>query len=165
MATRNLDYTFEQACASYEKNLAIRRATDRPLLLDETIDSADLLLRAISDSLIDVLVDCITIKLARIGVVTKVKRLRNIAIAKNLRVTIEETDSAQTTTATYSSLPWPTLEGLRQHTVYLHNRLMVSNASGEFAIADDKMALPGRLGLGLAVDPNLFGEAIFARNA
>ena len=46
MATRDLDYTLEQPCATYEENLAIRRACDRPLVLDETIDGVDVLLRA-----------------------------------------------------------------------------------------------------------------------
>ncbi|WP_395451388.1 mandelate racemase/muconate lactonizing enzyme family protein [Aminobacter sp. UC22_36] len=138
MATRNLDYTLEQPCASYEENLAIRRATDRPLVLDESIDSADVLLRAISDGL----VDGITIKLARVGGLTKAKLLRDIAIAKNLKVTIEDTGGAQINTAAYSGLLLSTPESLRQHTVDFHNWVTVSNARGEFAIADGMMSLP-----------------------
>ncbi|PWK75481.1 mandelate racemase/muconate lactonizing enzyme family protein [Aminobacter sp. AP02] len=158
MATRLLDYTLEQPCASYEENLAIRRATDRPLVLDETIDGADVLLRAISDGL----VDGITIKLARVGGLTKAKLLRDIAIAKNLKVTIEDTGGAQIGTAAYSNLLLSTPEGLRQHTVDFHNWVTVSNARGEFFIADGMMSLPAGRGLGLDADPSLFGDPIFA---
>lgn len=157
MATRQLDYTLEQPCASYEENLAIRRATDRPLVLDETIDGTDILLRAIADGLID----GITIKLARVGGLTKAKLLRDIAIAKNLKITIEDTGGAEIDTAAYSGLLLSTPEGLRQHTVDFHNWVTVSNGRGEFAITDGMMDIPGGPGLGLDVDPTSFGEAIF----
>lgn len=161
MATRNLDYTLEQPCASYEENLAIRRATDRPLVLDETIDGADVLIRAISDGL----VDGITIKLARVGGLTRAKLLRDIAISKNLKVTIEDTGGAQIDTAAYSGLLLSTPEHLRQHTVDFHNWVMVANARGEFAISGGVMALPGGPGLGLDVDPDMFGDPLFACGA
>ena len=140
MATRNLDYTLEQPCASYEENLAIRRACDRPLVLDETIDSADVLLRAIADGL----VDGITIKLARVGGLTKAKLLRDIAIARNLKITIEDTGGAEIDTAAYCGLMLSTPENLRQHTVDFHNWVTVSNARADFRIADGAMAISGR---------------------
>ncbi|CAI2935391.1 mandelate racemase/muconate lactonizing enzyme family protein [Aminobacter niigataensis] len=158
LATRNLHYTLEQPCASYEENLAIRRATDRPLVLDETIDGVDVLVRAISDGL----VDGITIKLARVGGLSKARLLRDIAIAKNLKVTIEDTGGAQIDTAAYSGLLLSTPEHLRQHTVDFHNWVTVSNARGDFAIADGMMRLPGGPGLGLDVDAHAFGEPIFS---
>ena len=75
-ATRDLDYALEQPCATYEENLAIRRACDRPLVLDETIDSLDVLLRAIADGL----VDGITIKLARVALLSPALILFNFLV-------------------------------------------------------------------------------------
>lgn len=158
MATRQFDYTLEQPCASYDENLAIRRATDRPLVLDETIDGADVLIRAIGDGL----VDGITIKLARVGGLTRAKLLRDIAIAKNLKVTIEDTGGAQIDTAAYCGLMLSVPEHLRQHTVDFHNWVTVANASGEFAIKDGAMTPPQGPGLGLTVDPGAFGEPLFS---
>jgi L-alanine-DL-glutamate epimerase-like enolase superfamily enzyme len=157
MATRNLDYTLEQPCASYEENLAIRRACDRPLVLDETIDSADVLVRAIADGLID----GITIKLARVGGLTKAKLLRDIAIAKSLKITIEDTGGAQIDTAAYSGLMLSTPEGLRQHTVDFHNWVTVSNADADFRISNGEMKPPSGPGLGVRVDARVFGEPVF----
>ncbi|MCR5858551.1 mandelate racemase/muconate lactonizing enzyme family protein [Mesorhizobium sp. J428] len=156
-ATRNLDYVLEQPCESYEENLAIRRSCDRALVLDETIDGADVLLRAIADGL----VDGITIKLARVGGVTKAKLLRDIAIARNLRITIEDTGGAQIDTAAYAGLLLSTPEGLRQHTVDFHNWVTVSNARADFRIANGHMTPPGGPGLGVEVDTTVFGRPLF----
>lgn len=161
MATRHLDYVLEQPCASYDENLAIRRATDRPLVLDETIDGVDVLMRAIADGL----VDGITIKLARVGGLTKAKLLRDMAIARNLKLTIEDTGGAQIDTAAYCALLLSTPENLRQHTVDFHNWVTVSNARGEFAIADGSMVPPQGPGLGLDIDAKAFGEPIFSYSA
>ncbi len=156
-ATRDLDYTLEQPCASYEDNLAVRRSCDRPLVLDETIDSVDTLLRAIADGL----VDGITIKLARVGGMTKAKLLRDIAIARNLKITIEDTGGAEIDTAAFSALMLSTPENLRQHTVDFHNWVTVSNARADFRIADGAMTPPVGPGLGVEVDAKALGEPIF----
>jgi L-alanine-DL-glutamate epimerase-like enolase superfamily enzyme len=157
MATRDLDYTLEQPCATYDENLAIRRATDRPLVLDETIDSVDVLLRAMADGL----VDGITIKLARVGGISKAKLIRDIAVARNLKITIEDTGGAEIDTAAYSGLMLSTPESLRQHTVDFHNWVTVSNGKAEFKIGDGLMAPPQRPGLGVEVDAKIFGEPAF----
>jgi L-alanine-DL-glutamate epimerase-like enolase superfamily enzyme len=157
MATRDLDYTLEQPCASYEENLAIRRACDRPLVLDETIDGVDVLLRAIADGL----VDGVTIKLARVGGLTKAKLVRDIAIARNLKVTVEDTGGAEINTAAYSGLMLSTPEALRQHTVDFHNWVTVSNAQADFRIADGEMTVPEGPGFGIEVDVSALGEPIF----
>lgn len=161
MATRNIDYALEQPCATYEENLAIRRACERPLVLDETIDSADTLLRAIGDGL----VDGITIKLARVGGITRAKLIRDIAIAKNLKITIEDTGGAQIDTAAFAGLLLSTPEGLRQHTCDFQNWVTVSSGKAEFPIAGGAMALPGAPGLGVTVDTSVFGEAVFVAPA
>ena len=161
LATRSIDYALEQPCATYEENLAIRRGCDRPLILDETIDSVDTLLRALADSL----VDGITIKLARVGGLSKARLIRDIAAARNLKITIEDTGGAQIDTAAYSGLMLSTPEGLRQHTVDFHNWVTVSNARAEFRIADGRMTLPDGPGLGVEVDPTALGEPIFSCSA
>lgn len=156
-ATRGLDYTLEQPCATYEENLAIRSACDRPLVLDETMDGADALLRAIGDGL----VDGITVKLARVGGLTRARLMRDIAVARNLKVTIEDTGGAQIDTAAYAGLMLSTPESLRQHTVDFHNWVTVANGKADFAIAEGRMTPPKGKGLGVEVDAEAFGEPLF----
>jgi L-alanine-DL-glutamate epimerase-like enolase superfamily enzyme len=156
-ATRTIDYTLEQPCQTYAENLAIRHACDRPLVLDETIDGVDTLLRAISDGL----VDGITIKLARVGGVTRAKLLRDIAIAGNLKITIEDTGGAQIDTAAFAGLLLSTPRELRQHTCDFQNWVTVASGEGHFPIANGAMGLPEGPGLGVEVDTKLFGDPIF----
>jgi L-alanine-DL-glutamate epimerase-like enolase superfamily enzyme len=157
LATRSIDYALEQPCATYEENLAIRHACDRPLVLDETIDGVDALLRALADSL----VDGITIKLARVGGLTKARLIRDVAVARNLKITIEDTGGAQIDTAAYSGLMLSTPEGLRQHTVDFHNWVTVSNARANFRIASGRISLPDGPGLGVQVEKATLGEPVF----
>src|SRR6478752_1630449 len=45
-AVRDVDVYIEQPCLTYEECLSVRRHTDHPFVLDENIDSIDVLLRA-----------------------------------------------------------------------------------------------------------------------
>lgn len=157
LATRNIDYALEQPCTTYEENLAIRAACDRPLILDETIDSVEALLRALADSL----VDGITIKLARVGGLSKARLIRDIAVARNLKITIEDTGGAEIDTAAYSGLMLSTPQGLRQHTVDFQNWVTVSNAKADFKIANGQMSIPTGPGLGVEVDRATLDDPIF----
>ena len=53
-AVRDIDVYIEQPCLTYEECLAIRRHMDHPFVLDENIDSLDMLLRAKADLAMDV---------------------------------------------------------------------------------------------------------------
>src|SRR5262245_32102049 len=48
-AVRDVDVYIEQPCLGYDECLAVRRRTDHPFVLDETIDSVEVLLRAAGD--------------------------------------------------------------------------------------------------------------------
>ena len=50
-AVRDVDVYIEQPCASYEECLSVRRHTDRPFVLDESIDGIDALLRVFYDNI------------------------------------------------------------------------------------------------------------------
>src|SRR4029453_14819322 len=51
---RGVDVYIEQPCLTYEECLSVRRHTPHPFVLDETIDSLDVLLRARADMAMDV---------------------------------------------------------------------------------------------------------------
>src|SRR6185503_11689380 len=48
-AVRDVDVYIEQPCLSYEECLSVRRHTDHPFVLDEVMDSVDMLLRGRAD--------------------------------------------------------------------------------------------------------------------
>src|SRR6188474_2265144 len=53
-AVRDVDVYIEQPCVTYEECLSVRRHTDHPFVLDENVDSLEMLLRAHSDHAMDV---------------------------------------------------------------------------------------------------------------
>jgi cis-L-3-hydroxyproline dehydratase len=156
-ATRALDYYLEQPCDRYEENLALRADCDRPLILDESIDSLAVLMRACADRL----ADGITIKLARVGGITKARLIRDTAVEMGLAVTVEDTGGAEIDTAAMAHMSLSTPESARLHTVDFHNWVSVSNASGLPPCKDGKMAAPTAPGLGVVPLENQFGKPIY----
>ena len=155
-ATRELDYTFEQPCATFDENANVRSVCDRPLVLDESIDSLQALLRAHHAGL----VDGITIKIARVGGVTKARLIRDVAVDCGLSVTIEDTGGAQIDTAAIAHLSLGVPESHRTHTVDFHHWVSVANARFDLVCAHGHMNAPSGPGLGVQVDPSAFGEPI-----
>ena len=155
-ATARLDYTLEQPCASYANNLAIRAACDRPLVLDESIDSVETLVRAHGDHL----VDGITIKIARVGGITKARLIRDLAVQLGLQVTVEDTGGAEIDTAAMAHLSVSTPDGSRTHTVDFHNWVTVSHGAADLRCVDGTMTAPVGPGLGVDVDVTALGEPL-----
>jgi L-alanine-DL-glutamate epimerase-like enolase superfamily enzyme len=156
-ATRSLDYYLEQPCDRYEENLALRADCDRPLILDESIDSLAVLMRACADRL----ADGITIKLARVGGITKARLIRDTAVEMGLAVTVEDTGGAEIDTAAMAHMSLSTPESARLHTVDFHNWVTVNNATGMPLCKDGKMAAPTAPGLGVTPLEETFGKPIY----
>ena len=62
-AVRDIDVYIEQPCRSYEECLTIRRHCDHPFVLDEVVDSLDMLMRGHADRAMDV----VNIKISKFG--------------------------------------------------------------------------------------------------
>ncbi|MCU1389293.1 MAG: ykfB [Ilumatobacteraceae bacterium] len=155
-STAHLDYTLEQPCASYANNLAIRAACDRPLVLDESIDGVETLVRAHADHL----VDGITIKIARVGGITKARLIRDVAVQLGLQVTVEDTGGAEIDTAAMAHLSVSTPNQSRTHTVDFHNWVTVSHGVADLRCVDGTMTAPDAPGLGVEVDITALGEPL-----
>lgn len=160
-ATRDLAYTFEQPCAGFDENANVRAVCDRPLVLDESIDSLPAFLRAQQARLMD----GITIKIARVGGVTRTRQLRDLAVECGLGVTIEDTGGAQIDTAAMAHLSLGVPESHRTHTCDFHHWVTVANAQVPLHCAGGQMDAPRLPGLGVTVDPAAFGAPLFDLHA
>ena len=154
VATSGLDYALEQPCATIEENALVRRHCDRPLILDESVDDLRTLLACRTEAGCD----GVTIKLARVGGVTRAALLRDVAVELGLTVTIEDTGGAEIATAAMIQLSLGTPEHLRLHTVDFHAWVTVSNAAGLPAAIDGRIGAPAGLGLGVDVARDALGE-------
>ena len=62
-AIRDVDLYLEQPCLTYEQCLAVRRHCDHPMILDECMDSIEILIRGWQESAMDL----INLKINRVG--------------------------------------------------------------------------------------------------
>jgi L-alanine-DL-glutamate epimerase-like enolase superfamily enzyme len=153
-ATRELDYYLEQPCATYEECRAVRGDCDRPLVLDESIDGLPALLQAHADRVVDAL----TIKIARVGGVTRARLIRDVAVELGLAVTVEDTGGAEIDTAAMIHLSLSTPQEFRLHTCDFNNWVTRSNATGIPASVDGTIGIGTSPGLGVEPSEATFGE-------
>jgi L-alanine-DL-glutamate epimerase-like enolase superfamily enzyme len=145
--TTSLDYTLEQPCRSLGENRTIRAHCQRPLVLDESIVSLDALLEAWRHRI----ADGVTIKLSRVGGVTRASAIRDVAVELGLEVTVEDTGGATIDTAAMLHLGLSTPQRQRLHMVDFTSWVTVGNADGLPAPRDGRLAAPDAPGLGITV--------------
>jgi L-alanine-DL-glutamate epimerase-like enolase superfamily enzyme len=155
-ATRDLEYTFEQPCRTYAECVSLRRATDRPLVLDESIVTLGDLLRAHREGA----ADGITVKLQRVGGLTQAILIRDVAVELGMEVTVEDAGGASLVTAAVVHIGLGTPERLRVHTCDFHTWVTVDNGTGLPPRTDGAQKPPPGPGLGVEVDLDALGEPV-----
>ncbi|MEM7294662.1 MAG: mandelate racemase/muconate lactonizing enzyme family protein, partial [Pseudomonadota bacterium] len=150
------DYRLEQPCMSMRENAAVYRQTQRTMILDESIETHDDLLDACDAGV----VNGITIKLSRVGGISKARDIRDTAVSKGLQVCIEDTGGSDIDTAATTHLMLSTPEASRSHTVDFMNWVTVSNANGMPPTRNGRVAAPRGAGLGLEVLESAFDAAL-----
>jgi L-alanine-DL-glutamate epimerase-like enolase superfamily enzyme len=99
-AVRDLDVYIEQPCDSYEECLAIRRRTDHPFVMDESINGLDVLMRGNADLAMDV----VNIKISKFGGLTKARQARDLCVSLGIAMTLEDSWGGDIVTAAISHL-------------------------------------------------------------
>ena len=155
-ATRGLEYTFEQPCRTYPECASVRPHCDRPLVLDESIVALDDLLRAHRERV----ADGITVKLQRVGGITRAALIRDVAVELGVEVTVEDAGGASLATAAVVHVGLGTPERLRVHTCDFHTWVSVDHGTGLPQRADGGQAPPPGPGLGIDVDVGSLGAPV-----
>jgi L-alanine-DL-glutamate epimerase-like enolase superfamily enzyme len=153
-ATRDVDYVFEQPCNSLEENLAVRRAFGKPMVLDESVSSLEDMLAIHRLGVADGL----TLKISRIGGVTKTRLVRDAAVELGFMITVEDTGGAEIDTAAMAHLSLSTPEERRLHAIAFHEWVTVRTASNAPPVSGSRMGVPDGPGLGIDVRPELLGK-------
>ncbi|HEY3766127.1 MAG TPA: mandelate racemase/muconate lactonizing enzyme family protein, partial [Gaiellales bacterium] len=156
-ATEAIDHTLEQPCATLEECALVRPHCDHPLVLDESIVSLPELVRARREAG----ADGVTIKLARVGGVTRAAALRDVAVELGMTVTVEDTGGATIDTAAMLHLSHSTPEPNRAHTVDFTDWVTIANADGLPEPEGGRRAAPAAPGLGVTVRVEALGEPFF----
>jgi L-alanine-DL-glutamate epimerase-like enolase superfamily enzyme len=148
-AVRDVDVYIEQPCAGYDECLSVRRHTDHPFVLDESIDSLETLLRAHGDLAMDV----VNLKISKLGGLTKTKQARDLCVALGIGMTLEDSWGGDVTTAAIAHLAHSTPPELVFTATDFNSYVTVSTAEGAPQRREGRMSASTAPGLG--VEPRL----------
>ena len=148
---RDVDVYIEQPCLSYEENLSIRRRTDHPFVLDETIDGVGILLRAAADLAMDV----VNIKISKFGGLTRARQARDLCVSLGIAMTIEDSWGGDVTTATIAHLAHSTPTEFLFTATDFNSYVTVRTADGAPRRENGRLASSDAPGLGVAPRPDI----------
>jgi L-alanine-DL-glutamate epimerase-like enolase superfamily enzyme len=154
-AVRDVDVYIEQPCATYKECLAVRRRTDLPFVLDETIDGIGVLLRAAGDLAMDV----VNLKISKLGGLTKTRQARDLCVSLGIAMTLEDSWGGDVTTAAIAHLAHSTPPELLFSATDFNSYVTVSTAEGAPRRSGGRMAASTAPGLGVAPREEFLREA------
>ena len=155
-AVRDLDVYIEQPCLNYEECLAVRRHTDHPFVLDENIDSLEMLMRAKADLAMDV----VNLKISKLGGLTKTKQIRDLCVSMGIAMTLEDSWGGDITTAAIAHLAQSTPEEFRFTSTDFNSYVTVSTADGAPQRVHGFMTASHAPGLGIVPKQQVLGARL-----
>jgi L-alanine-DL-glutamate epimerase-like enolase superfamily enzyme len=155
-AVREVDVYIEQPCRTYEENLAIRRRTDHPFVMDENIDSLRPLLRGHADGAMDM----VNLKISKLGGLTKLKQARDLCIDLGIAMTIEDSWGGDIVTAAIASLAHSTPPELLFSSTDFNSYVTISIAEGAPQRQGGRLAASTEPGLGVKPRMDVLGDPV-----
>jgi L-alanine-DL-glutamate epimerase-like enolase superfamily enzyme len=155
-AVSDVDVYIEQPCLTYEECLAVRRHTNHPFVLDENIDSLDMLLRAKADLAMDV----VNLKISKLGGLTRTKQVRDLCVSSGIAMTLEDSWGGDIITAAIAHLAHSTPEEFRFTATDFNSYVTVSTAEGAPRREQGFMAASQRPGLGIEPRMDVLGKSV-----
>jgi L-alanine-DL-glutamate epimerase-like enolase superfamily enzyme len=149
----DLDVYLEQPCRTYEECLAVRGATDLPMVLDEIVETVPDLLRARADGALD----AVNLKISRLGGLTRARRLRDLCAATGIAMTLEDSWGGDVATAAIAHLAQSTPPELLFSTTDFNSYVTVSTAAGAPQRLDGAMSASEAPGLGVRLREDVLG--------
>ena len=153
-SVRDIDVHIEQPCLTYEERLSVRRQTSHPFVLDEVIDSIEMLLRGAADHAMDV----VNIKISKFGGLTKARQVRNLCVPLGIAMTIEDSWGGDITTATTAHLAHSTPPEYLFTTTDFNSYVTVDTADGAPKRVNGRMAASTQPGLGVKPKMEVLGK-------
>ena len=150
------DVYIEQPCLSYEECLSVRRRTTHPFVLDESVDSVGMLLRAHADQAMDV----VNIKISKLGGLTAARQVRDLCVSMGIAMTIEDSWGGDITTAAIAHLAHSTPERFRFSATDFNSYVTVPIADGAPRRVEGRMMTSTAPGLGVTPIMQALGEPV-----
>ena len=155
-AVSDIDVYIEQPCLSYNECLAVRKKTNHPFILDESISNMRTLLRGYKDGAMD----AVNIKISKFGGITKAALARDICSELGIAMTIEDTWGGDIVTASIAHLAHTTDPRLLFTATDFNSYVTVDIASGAPKRENGRMKSSTNPGLGLEPYLEVLGDSI-----
>lgn len=155
-AVADVDVYIEQPCRSYEECLTIRRHCNHPFVLDESIDSLEMLLRGHADRAMDV----VNIKISKLGGLTRARQVRDLCVSLGIAMTIEDSWGGDIVTAAIAHLAHSTPTEFLFTTTDFNSYVTVSIAEGAPQRVNGRMAASAQPGLGVLPRLEVLGRPV-----
>ena len=152
----DVDVYIEQPCLTYEECLSVRRHCDHPFVLDENIDSLDVLLRARADLAMDV----VNLKIAKLGGLTRTVQARDLCVSMGIAMTLEDSWGGDVVTAAIAHLAHSTPTDLLFTTTDFNSYVTVSTATDAPQRVNGRMAASTLPGLGITPRMDVLGKPL-----
>lgn len=156
-AVSDIDVYIEQPCFSYEHCLSIRERTSLPFILDEVIDSIDMILRAVQDRAMD----AVNIKISKFGGLTKAKQARDLCVSLGIAMTLEDGWGGDIITAAISHLAQSTPTEYVFTSTDFNSYVTKSIADGAPKRVNGRMSAPKEPGLGITPLMDVLGDPVW----
>jgi L-alanine-DL-glutamate epimerase-like enolase superfamily enzyme len=157
-AVRDVDVYIEQPCLTYEECLSVRRHTDHPFVLDENIDSVEMLLRANTDRAMDV----VNLKISKLGGLTRAAQARDLCVTMGIGMTLEDSWGGDIVTAAIAHLAHSCPPEFLFTATDFNSYVTVSIADGAPQRVDGRMAASKEPGLGIRPKAHVLGQPVVA---
>ena len=144
-AVRDVDVYIEQPCLRYEDCLSVRRNTDHPFVMDESIDGIPEILRGEQDLAMDV----VNIKISKFGGLTKARQARDLCVSLGIAMTLEDTWGGDVVTAAIAHLAHSTPTDFLFTSTDFNSYVTRSIADGAPQRKNGRLAAPRTPGLGI----------------
>ena len=159
-AVKDIDVYIEQPCETFEECYSIRKMTDHPFVLDESIDGLPILLRANSLQAMDV----VNIKISKFGGLTKARQARDLCVSLGIAMTIEDSWGGDIITAAIAHLAHSTPTELLFSSTDFNSYVTISTANDAPQRNNGRLAASTAPGLGITPKMDVLGQAVFEVN-
>ncbi len=156
-AIRDIDLYLEQPCLSYEECLAVRKHCVQPMILDECMDSIQMLIRGWQDSAMDL----INLKLNRVGGITQACQFRDLCIQLGIAMTVEDSWGSEIATAAIAHFAHSLPREYHFQSSAFHEYSNVIIADGAPIMKNGYMIASNQPGLGIEPRMDVLGQPTF----
>ena len=160
-AVADLDVYIEQPCSSYEQCRTIRERTRLPFVMDEVIDSVDMILRGAADRAMDV----VNIKISKFGGLTKARQARDLCVSLGIAMTLEDSWGGDIVTAAISHLAHSTPTEFLFSSTDFNSYVTQSIAEGAPQRQNGRLAASLEPGLGIRPRLDVLGDPVWTSDS